>query len=167
MLMLVQIVTLLLVTIALALSLAHALEFPGKRRLDKQAYYATQQIYYPGFTIGGISEVAGTLAAIVLLFLTPRASPEFWLTLVALLGLIAMEAVYWFVTHPVNRFWVEGVKLGQAGAGFFSFGTKGRGKKEAQDWTELRDRWEYSHVARAICASVSFVALLIALSPIA
>lgn len=167
MLTLLQIVTLLLVIIALALSLAHALAFPGKRRLNKQAYYATQQIYYPGFTIGGIGEAAGTLAAIVLLVLTPRASSAFWLTLVALLGLIAMEAAYRFVTHPVNRFWVEGVQLGEAGSGFFAFGTQGNGKEAGQDWTELRDRWEYSHVARAICASVSFVALLIVISPIA
>jgi hypothetical protein len=29
---------------------AHALEFLGKRRLDRQAYYATQQIHYPGST---------------------------------------------------------------------------------------------------------------------
>jgi hypothetical protein len=160
-------ITLLLVAVAMALSLAHALEFPGKRRLDKQAYYATQQIYYPGFTIGGVGEAAGTLAATVLLFLTPRASAEFWLTLVAFLGLVTMVAVYWLVTHPVNRLWIEGVKLGQAGSGFFSFGTKGTDKEAAQDWTKLRDRWEYSHVARAICASVSFLALLIAISPIA
>jgi hypothetical protein len=167
MLAVLQILTLILVTAALALSLAHALEFPGKRRLDKQAYYTTQQIYYPGFTIGGIGEAAGTVLAIVLLFITPRPTTEFWLTLVALLGLIAMEAVYWLVTHPVNRFWTEGVKLGKAGAGFFSFGTQPTDQKTAQDWTELRDRWEYSHMARAICALVSFVALVIAISPIA
>jgi hypothetical protein len=78
-----------------------------------------------------------------------------------------MEAVYWLVTHPVNRFWGEGVKLGKAGSGFFSFGAKDMDKNTAPDWTELRDRWEYSHVARAVCALVSFVALLIAISPIA
>jgi hypothetical protein len=102
-----------------------------------------------------------------LLFLTPRASAEFWLTLVAVLGLLSMVAVYWLVTHPVNRFWVQGVNLGKAGSGFFSLGTKGTDQEAAQDWTKLRDRWEYSHVARAICASLSFLALLIAISPIA
>jgi hypothetical protein len=35
------------------------------------------------------------------------------------------------------------------------------------DWTKLRDRWEYSHVARAACAMVGFVALIIAASQIA
>jgi hypothetical protein len=48
-----QIVTLLLVAIAMAQSLAHALEFPGKLRLSREQYLAVQPIYYPGFTIGG------------------------------------------------------------------------------------------------------------------
>jgi hypothetical protein len=167
MFMLLQMITLLLVTIALALSLAHALELPGKMRLDRQTYYAVQSIYYPGFTIGGgIGEAGSTLAAIILLFLTPRASADFWWTVVALLGLIALQVVYWLVTHPVNLFWVEGVKLNRVSSGFFSVGAnRSRLENEtAPDWTELRDRWEYSHVARAGCALVSFIALVIAIS---
>lgn len=166
---LLQIGTLVLITVALALSLAHALELPGKLRLDKQTYYAVQAIYYPGFTIGGVGEAGGTIAALILLFLTPRASAEFWLTVVALLGLVAMQAVYWLVTHPVNQFWVEGVKLNRVSSGFFSFGANRvrQDNKTAPDWTELRDRWEYSHVARAACALVSFVALVVAISQIA
>jgi hypothetical protein len=168
MLTVLQIVTLILVAVAMALALAHALELPGKMRLDKKTYYAVQPIYYPGFTVGGgIGEAGGTIAIIVLLFLTRRASADFWLTLVALLGLIAMQAVYWVVTHPVNRFWVEGVDLDRFSSGFFSFGAnRSRVHNEAHrpDWTELRNRWEYSHVARAGCALASFIALLIAIS---
>ena len=41
-----QIVTAVAVGIAMALSLAHALEFPGKRRLTKGAYYSVQPVYY-------------------------------------------------------------------------------------------------------------------------
>jgi hypothetical protein len=48
-----QVATVFLVSIAMALSLAHALELPGKLRLDKEAYLTVQPIYYPGFTIGG------------------------------------------------------------------------------------------------------------------
>jgi hypothetical protein len=169
MFMVLQITTVFLVAIAMALALAHALELPGKLRLDKKAYYAVQSIYYPGFTIGGIGEGAGTIAAIILLFLTPRASVDFWLTAVAVIGLIGMQGVYWIVTHPINQFWVEDVKLNRAGAGFFALGTdrSRRDKNLPFDWTKLRNRWEYSHVARAVCALVSFVALIIATSQIA
>jgi hypothetical protein len=53
-----QVLTIIVVASACALSLAHALELPGKMRLDKETSYAVQPIYYPGFTIGGVSWAA-------------------------------------------------------------------------------------------------------------
>jgi len=43
----IQIVSILLVAVAFAPALAHVLEFPGKRRLNKEAYLTVQPIYYP------------------------------------------------------------------------------------------------------------------------
>ena len=90
-----QILTVVFVAVAMALALAHALELPGKMRLSKETYYAMQPIYYPGFTIGGISEPVGIILTIILLFLMPLGSVDFWLTLIALIGLFGMQAVYW------------------------------------------------------------------------
>ncbi|MBB4274373.1 hypothetical protein [Rhizobium mongolense] len=45
-----EILTVLIVAVAMALALAHALELPGKMRLSKEQYLAVQPIYYPGFT---------------------------------------------------------------------------------------------------------------------
>src|SRR5215510_1189459 len=128
-----QVLTVILVATAVALALAHALELSGKMRLEQETYYALQPIYYPGFTSGGVSEPAGIILTIILLFLTPMGSADFWLPLVALLGSISMQAVYWLFTHP-------------------------------PDWTELRDGWEYSHVARAGFGLLSLIALVIAIS---
>jgi Domain of unknown function (DUF1772) len=168
MLSVLQVLTVILVAVAMALALAHALEFTGKIRLDKETYYAMQPIYYPGFTIGGgIGEAGGTISTIILLFLTPLGGVDFWLTLVALLGLIGMQAVYWLFTHPVNKFWVGGESLDRFSSSFFSFGAnRSRLGNETRppDWTELRDRWEYSHVARAGFALLSLIALVIAIS---
>lgn len=162
----VQSLSLILVVLALVPALAHALELPGKLRLSKEAYFAVQPIYYPGFTIAGVSEPVAIIATIVLLIVTPPGSPDFWLTLMALLGLIGMQAVYWLFTHPVNNFWLQGEKLSRLGLGFFSLGSSKQGQQSdprAVDWTDLRDRWEYSHVARAGLAFLSFVALVIAI----
>lgn len=164
-----QVMTVILVVVAMAPALAHALELPGKMRLTKEAYVAMQPIYYPGFTIaGGIGEAGGMISTIILLFVTPLASADFWLTLVALLGLIAMQAVYWLFTHPVNKFWLEGKELSRFGSGFFSFASAGRPGRQCEtravDWTDLRDRWEYSHVVRAGFSAVSLIAIVIALS---
>jgi hypothetical protein len=79
-----------------------------------------------------------------------------------------MHAVYWLFTHPVNNFWLQGEKLSGLGSSFFSLGAASKRGRQSEtrpvDWTELRDRWEYSHVARAGLAALSFIALVIAIS---
>jgi len=151
------------VSIAMALSLAHALELPGKWRLSKDHYLAVQPIYYPGFTIGGASEPLGMIAILLLLFVTPPGKP-FWLTLAAFLALAAMHACYWLLTHPVNNFWLKGTQLQGFSAGFFSFNPLGRTGDQASDWTALRDRWEYSHVVRAVLGLLSLILLTAAVA---
>jgi hypothetical protein len=158
-----QIISLLLVVLAMVPALAHALELPGKLRLTKETYVGVQRIYYPGFTIVGFSEPVAIISTAVLLILTPRGTTEFWLTLVALLGVIGMHAAYWLFTHPVNNFWLQDEKLSGAGSRFFAMGSQKQGAAQA-DWTDLRDRWEYSHVARAGLALISFLALLTAIA---
>lgn len=106
-----QILTTIVVAVAMSLALAHALELPGKMRLTKDVYYAVQPMYHPGFTIGGISEPAGLLLTIVLLLITPSQSPAFWLAAAVLVGLIGMQAVYGLVTHAVNNFWLRARNL--------------------------------------------------------
>jgi hypothetical protein len=160
MVLLVEILSVLLVAVAMALSLAHALEWPGKLRLSKDEYLAMQPIYYPGFTIGGIGDVLGLFATAPLAFLTPFDNASFWLVLSAFLGMLAMNLIYWIAVHPVNKHWMQGQSVGTAGAAFFGAGPSGAAPK----WTALRDRWEYAHVARAILASVSLLALVISLT---
>lgn len=155
-----QVVSVLLVAVAMALALAHALELPGKLRLDKDAYLAVQQIYYPGFTIGGVSEIAGIIALVALTFGSTSDNARLWWTFVALVALVAMHATYWVVTHPVNNFWLKDVNLTGFGATFFSTFTG----DISGDWTKLRDTWEYSHVARAVFGMLSLAALTMAIT---
>jgi hypothetical protein len=151
----------ILVALAAALSVAHALELPGKMRLGREQYFAAQQIYYPGFTIGGAAEPLGSIALIALLFLLPFGGTEFWLILAALIAMLGVMAVFWLVTQPANKLWTKDLKMGAAGTGFFQTGAGTAGE---EDWTAVRDRWERSHVARAVLASISFICLLIALA---
>lgn len=163
-----RVLAVLTVVLAAIPAVAHALELPGKMRLTKETYFEIQRIYYPGFTFAGIGEPAALLSTIILLFLVPVGSTDFWLTIVALCGLIGMQAVYWLVTHPVNRFWLHGQHLSRAGRGFFSFALARRstaeGATRSVEWTDLRDRWEYSHVVRAALSAISLTSLVVALS---
>jgi hypothetical protein len=159
-----EILSILLVSVGMALSLAHALELPGKLRLPKDAYLAVQSIYYPGFTIGGFfGEIGAIVATLLLLVLTPFATASFWLTLAAVVAIVLAHLVYWTVTHPINKAWLQPTLLHRAGAAFFD--TAAGQESVAPDegnWTRLRDRWEYSHVARAAFAMLGFVALVTA-----
>jgi hypothetical protein len=149
--------------------MAHALELPGKLRLDKQAYLTVQPIYYPGFTVAGFSEILGILATGALLFMTSTSGGvAFSLTIGALIALIAMHAAYWIITHPVNNFWVKDMDLKGVGAGFFAFGATKRpasnGTASDEGWKGLRNRWEFSHVLRAVLAAIALILLIIAVA---
>jgi hypothetical protein len=87
------------------------------------------------------------LLTLALLIATPAGSKTFWLLLAALIALIAMQALFWLVTQPANKYWLADQKLGAAAARFFSANAAHSGPRP--DWTALRDRWEYSRVARA------------------
>src|SRR5438552_2102026 len=161
-----QVINVFLVAVAMALSLAHALEFPGKMRLPKEAYLATQTIYYPGFTIGGFGEGLGLASTLVFALLTPASNPAFAWTLVAFGSLLAMHLVFWTVTQPVNRHWLAGLQLSGAARTFFSASqNRSTYQNTANDqWERLRNRWEYSHIVRAVLAVISLVSMTIAVA---
>src|SRR5262245_24630440 len=137
----------LLTAVVMSLSLAHALELPGKMRLPRETYLATQAIYYPGFTIGGIAEPLAAIALFALLMLMPAGSMRFWLILFALIALAAVHVVFWMWVQPINRIWLKDVDLGRASAAFF--GTKATSAdapdSDTLNWTSLRNQWEYGH----------------------
>jgi hypothetical protein len=159
-----QVVTLVLVALAMVPAVAHALEWPGKKRLPKETYLAVQPIYYPGFTIiGGFGEFGGMLATFALLFVVPRDTSAFWLTVAAFIALVLMHGIFWVVTQPVNKVWLQDQNLSGAVASFFR--TRGvHGESRNFDWRVLRDRWEYSHLARAVIATGAFILLASALA---
>jgi hypothetical protein len=159
-----EVATVLVVAVVMAQSLAHALEYPGKMRLSKEQYLTVQPIYYPGFTIGGVSEPLAILLLAALPFTQPAGIP-FWLTLGALLALAASHASYWLLTHPVNNFWLRETELEGAGKRFFGSDPLKRGQaRDNADWTVLRDRWEGSHLLRALLSFISLALLAAAVA---
>ena len=155
-----QVLTVMLAAMTMALSVAHALEYPGKLRLSKEQYLSVQPIYYPGFTIGGISEVAVIVAALALLVLTPSGTAEFWLFAGALAALVMVQVIFWTMTQPVNSFWLKETELGRMATRFFET----RSGAVPRDWVAARDQWERSHILRASAATVGLFLLTIAVA---
>jgi hypothetical protein len=112
------------------------------------------------------------VATLALLLVTPLGSARFGLTFVALSALVMAHGLYWALIHPVNKVWLEDQKLEGAGGAFFAIGDRERGDRARGDrprlarenWTVLRHRGEYSHVARAGLALASLIALVVAVA---
>jgi hypothetical protein len=83
--------------------------------------------------------------------------------MLSILALAAMQAIFWIFTQPVNTFWLRDQQLSGAGSTFFRVrgGSSDGGSK---DWKQLRDRWEYSHVARAVMSAIALGLLASAIS---
>jgi hypothetical protein len=159
-----EVFTVFLTAIAMSLALSHALEYPGKLRLDEQTYTAVQTIYYPGFTIGGIAEPVAAIAVLVLLVIMRDRGAQFPWLMTAFIALVAMHVVFWSVTQPVNRYWLKDQKLSKAGAKFFDTGdinAPDRSGAGVKDWRSFRNRWEYSHIVRAILSAVAVLAITV------
>jgi len=162
-----QVVTVFLVGVAMSMALAHALEHPGKLRLDEQTYMAVQTIYYPGFTVGGIGEVLAVIATLILALVMRNDGAAFWWAQAAFIAVLAMHAVFWLVTQPVNKYWVKNQQLNKVGVRFFAVDRANRQSSEKTtnpDWKQLRNRWEYSHIVRAVLAVIALIAVTIAIA---
>jgi hypothetical protein len=79
--------------------------------------------------------------------------------------MLGMQVVFWLFTRPVNKFWLQSTPLGRFGSAFFEVGSatrRGQADYVSDDWTRKRDRWQYSHVARAGFAALAVLSLVVA-----
>jgi hypothetical protein len=154
-----HVIAITLVTFAVAPAVAHALELPGKVRLPKEAHVTVQQIYYPGFTTAGVGEFAAFIA-VRSCFGPLRVAP--WLSGSHSAPCSEFSPCKLSIgsrfTH--STILAAGRNLGAADSRFFSFDPSRRQQdrsRQPYDWTRLRDRWERSHLVRAMLALVSLV----------
>lgn len=166
MLLLLQIVTVFLVGVAMSMALAHALEYPGKMRLDESTYMAVQTIYYPGFTIGGMGELLAVVVTLILALVMRGGGAAFCWALCAFVALAAMHIIFWTVTQPANKYWLKDQPLSKPGAKFFAVDENREHAATTSDlkWTRFRDRWEYSHMVRAALSAFALIALVVAIA---
>lgn len=139
----VWVVSLLLATLAMMPAAAHVLELPNRIRLSGLEYLTVQRLYR-GWAFTRVVVIAALFAMLVLLFLVRELPTAFALAWVAFLCIAGTQLVFWTFTQPVDR---------ETGNWTFLPG----------DWSELRRRWEYSHVACAILNLAALVALVVCL----
>ena len=129
--------------LALGGALAHAYELLNKIAMSREDYFVVQRAYDGWNQLAYVLavQIAGILAVIFL----HRSQPQVvWMTVVALGGLIAAQAVFWIWTFPANR-------------------ATGNWTVQPENWESLRAQWEYSHLAGAGFQMLVMIALVIAL----
>ncbi len=135
-------IALLASALALGAALAHALELPNKIGMSREDYFATQKAY------NGWSQLAYLLLvqflSLVALAILSWYRPEVrWPVVIAILGLVAAQVVFWIYTYPANVATQNWTTI-------------------PDNWETLRSQWEYSHLAGAFCQLVGMSALMVA-----
>ena len=136
----VKFVSLLLVRVALGAGLAHLFALPNKIGLPGDAYLTVQQIY-SGWVLIDIVAICALGALGILTGLVRRRPRTFLMTLAAFIAMAAAQAMFWGVAFPVE--------LETAGWTMLP-----------EDWSSLRNRWEYGHAAGAALELAAFAALI-------
>ncbi|NJN58078.1 MAG: DUF1772 domain-containing protein [Leptolyngbyaceae cyanobacterium SL_5_9] len=95
--------------------------------------------------IGAIIEVATPLVAIALAIVVRKRHPAFQLVLVAIaFMLLAFPVIFFTFTEPANRIIRSATS-----------------ELIPPNWEQLRNQWEYSHLARFFCHLGAFGALVL------
>jgi hypothetical protein len=134
-------VSLLLTTLATSAGLAHLFALPNKTRMTAADYLAAQQAYR-GWDLMGVVFIGALVSILALTVLLRRNGTEFRLSLIALLCLVAAQAVFWAFTYPANQATQNWSML-------------------PGNWMELRSRWEYSHAAGAVLDLAALISLFL------
>ncbi|WP_174626719.1 DUF1772 domain-containing protein [Candidatus Methylobacter favarea] len=146
-LLVLRFITLVLVALGLTMGTAHLLELPPKMQYDAVMYAAVTSTLYRLFgSVGAFIQVASILAVAILAFLV-RFRPAFRLTLFATLSLIFSLILWFALVAPVNAEWLQVIESTP------EFVPKA--------YLQLRDRWEYGHVAAFIAWFCGFCLLVL------
>lgn len=132
----VQFLAVLLTALAFVPAGAHLFELPNKIDLARDAYLTVQGIYAGWAWFGTIDLAALVLIAILAIKLR-RQRPAFSFAVVAALCFVVFFAIFFTWTFPAN----------QATANWTTM---------PDNWSGLRQEWEYSHAVNAV---VMFIAL--------
>lgn len=134
-------VALMATALALGGALAHALELPNKIGMSREDYFIAQQLYAGWNRLAFLLAIqaAGMLALIILCWREPAVLRP---VVVALACLAAAQAVFWVWTFPANV-------------------ATDQWRMQPENWAQLRDQWEYSHLAGAVFQVGAMTALVV------
>jgi uncharacterized membrane protein len=140
---LIRFLTVLFSAITLSALMAHLLEFPVKINLSKEDYQTVQGIY-SGWKWMAIFEIGAVVLLGIWLIFGNELKNVLPFLLLALVCFILSFVVFFVFTFPANQETLNWTSL-------------------PAHWDEIRHKWEYSHVSRALLSLSGFCFLIVAL----
>jgi Domain of unknown function (DUF1772) len=141
-------ITIILAALVTGMAFCHALELPAKMQYPASLYITVQNSLYVAFgppNIGAFIEFAAPISAIALAVLVRKRRPAFQLTLIAIaFMLLAFPVIFFIFTEPAN-----------------AVIRKATPELIPANWEQLRNKWEYSHLARFFCHLIGLSALVV------
>jgi Domain of unknown function (DUF1772) len=136
-----------LTALALGLTATHVLEIPGKQSLSGAEWLHVQHTFYGGFAVvGGIAEVVGLLATLVVAYFVRARRTVLLLTLVCAVCLAGMLVVFAVGNNPLNQ-QIMGWTAETLPA----------------NWQQTRDAWDMAHTISTALAAVGLASLIASL----
>ena len=137
-----QFIALLLMGIELGVSYSHLMQLPGKAQLSLATFITVQTVLIQ-YKLGvGVVEVGSFLAMLMILWLIRANLLSFYLTLGALLMLIAAFLVWGVFIEPINAVidtWTA---------------------SSPTNWMLYRDRWHLFHILRLVLLTIGTSSLI-------
>jgi hypothetical protein len=126
----------------LSAALAHALSLPNKIGLSADEYFVVQKAYAGWNRLAWVLLVQ-LLAMVAVAVFARRDGYVLWPVALAIICLLAAQALFWLYTYPANAATSNWTAI-------------------PQDWMRLRAQWEYSHAAGAALQLLAMCSLIFA-----
>lgn len=139
-------VTLVLSALGMTMGAAHVLELPQKLGYRPDLYAAVNTTLYRYFAVAGAVFMTGAMLSAGVLTYVTRSRSTFRGTLAATLCLVLSFGLWLALVSPVNATVAQALHSAPASVPAL--------------WRELRDRWEYGHVASFAAWLLGFVLLV-------
>jgi Flp pilus assembly protein TadB len=134
-----QFLSIILIAVYMVPQAAHLIEYPGKMAMDRESYFAVQQIY-SGWSLSAIPLFGAILATLALAFFGRAQRLPMTLAGLASVLMVLVLIVFFMRVAPMNTVTEQWTTLPEA-------------------WEPIRAQWENGHAVNAV---ITFVALVCA-----
>jgi hypothetical protein len=146
MLLIWRFITIVLVALTMGLAFTHVFELPAKMAYDASLYISVQRSLYAAWIplhLSGMLEPAAIITSILLTIGVRRRRRAFWLSLWAVVALLAaFPFAYFLLVEPVNEIFQATTAV-------------------PANWEELRIRWELGNAIRFMLQLIALSLLLL------